>query len=158
VTRDDWAEVERFGSPTDGLPLAVRPSAYGLFVNGSGDVAIVSAPDGIFLPGGGVDEGETPEEALRREAREECGWEVTVGTCVARAVQYAVSNDGRTCNEKRSYFFEAAIADRLGPPLEPGHETMWVAPVRAKQLLKHESHARIVAAFVGGERTFRPLR
>ena len=40
----------------------------------------------FLFPGGGVDDGETPEQAAIREAREELGWDVELGPLVARGV------------------------------------------------------------------------
>jgi 8-oxo-dGTP diphosphatase len=105
-----------------------------------GRVAVVKAPDGLFLPGGGIDEGESPEDALIREALEECGWTVRVGEWRGRAVQFALSGDGQVFYEKRCEFFDIVI-ERESDPLEPGHETLWVTPDEARRLLKHESHA-----------------
>lgn len=53
-----------------------RQSVVGLFVNDSGNILLgerSDAPGSWQLPQGGVDDGETPEAALRREMEEELG-------------------------------------------------------------------------------------
>ena len=135
-----WADAPRFGSPLP-LPLVVRPGAYGLVWDSQGRVAVVRAPDGIFLPGGGIDEGESPEEALIREALEECGWTVRVGEWRGRAIQFALSGDGQVFYEKRCEFFDMVIEREGAEPLEAGHEPLWLPPDDARRLLTHESHA-----------------
>jgi 8-oxo-dGTP diphosphatase len=49
-----------------------RPSVYAVITNGAGQVAVVRTAQGVFLPGGGIERGETPEQAVLREALEEC--------------------------------------------------------------------------------------
>lgn len=143
-----WDDAPRFGSLLPGLPLVVRPSVYGLIADSSDRVAIVHAPVGVYLPGGGIDEGESPEQALAREALEECGWVVRVGALRDRAVQLALAASGSTFHEKRSEFFEIAIEREGGDPLEPGHETVWATAAEARALLTHESHAWAVERFL----------
>lgn len=143
-----WDDAPRFGPLLPGMPVVVRPSVYGLIVNSEQRVAIVRASDGVFLPGGGIDEGESPEEALRREALEECGWVVGVGALSDRAVQLAMSGDGAAFHEKRSEFFAITIERDNGTPLEAGHETLWVSAAEARALLKHESQAWAVDRFL----------
>ena len=53
-----------------------RQSVVGVFVNDRGKVLLgerSDAPGSWQLPQGGIDEGESPEDALRREMREELG-------------------------------------------------------------------------------------
>ena len=62
-----------------------RLAAYALLVDGAGRVLLTRQPDGRgrlgrwSLPGGGVEHGEHPEQAVLREVREETGWGVRVG-------------------------------------------------------------------------------
>ena len=101
-------------------------------------MAVVRAIDGIFLPGSGLEDGETPEEAVAREALEECGLGIRVGRCVSRLVQFVVTAEGRDV-EKRCAFFEARIERDNRAAMLPGHETLWLGPTRAAQILKQES-------------------
>ncbi len=53
-----------------------RQSVVGLFVNDSGNILLgerSDAPGSWQLPQGGIDDGETPEHAVRREMQEELG-------------------------------------------------------------------------------------
>lgn len=59
----------------------VSTAAGGVIFNDEGDVLLIKENYGRHrygLPGGRVDYGETPEEAVIREVREETGLEVTV--------------------------------------------------------------------------------
>jgi len=98
----------------------------------------VRAIDGVFLPGGGLEAGESPEEAVAREALEECGLVVRVGACVTRLVQFVVTAEGLGV-EKRCAFFDARIERDNRAAMLPGHETLWLGPGRAAQILKHDS-------------------
>ncbi|MBI1897436.1 MAG: NUDIX hydrolase [Acidobacteria bacterium] len=69
----DLTHVPVFGTPVEGCPYVLRPSAYALVRNAAGELAVARTPRGCFLPGGGVETGESPEQAIEREAKEECG-------------------------------------------------------------------------------------
>ncbi len=79
----DLADTEP-SSPGGHSPKRQRLGAYGIARDGNGRVLLVRAASHLevagrwFLPGGGVEHGETPVDALRREVDEETG--LTVGT------------------------------------------------------------------------------
>ena len=62
--------------------LEWRPSAYAIIIK---DGALLLSPqtNGYDLPGGGIDLGESPEQAVIREVKEETGLEVTNPRLVA---------------------------------------------------------------------------
>lgn len=55
--------------------MSFRISVYGVVINGN-TVLLVPQWDGYDIPGGGIELGETTEEALKREIYEETGLEV----------------------------------------------------------------------------------
>jgi 8-oxo-dGTP diphosphatase len=133
------AELPTFGRLIAGANYIVRPSAYALLRDHEGKFAVVLTPEGNFLPGGGMDAGETPEQAIVRECAEECGFVVRVGRSVGEAVQFAWSIKEQTYFEKRCAFFEAEIVGTAAST-EVDHELVWLAPERAAKIMYHESH------------------
>ena len=61
--------MRQFGPHPTG-PIIERDGAYGVIVDTRWRIAVVEVPKGVYLPGGGIEVGETAEEALRREVRE----------------------------------------------------------------------------------------
>ena len=136
----DPAAVPVFGERTEGVEYVVRPSAYVLVGDGDGRLAVVRTPRGWFLPGGGVEAGETEAAAAVREAREECGMAVRPVSLVARAVQRVYSPSEATHFEKPSAFFAGELdALHPAPPSEADHALEWLPPADAARLLSHES-------------------
>ena len=58
----------------------VRKGARGIIINEEGKIAIFNKvnKNEYKLPGGGIDEGETPKEAFKREALEETGCQIQI--------------------------------------------------------------------------------
>jgi len=126
-----------------GARYRVRPSAYAVILDGAGAVAVVFTPEGVFLPGGGVEAGETPAQAVARETLEECGLVVRPEGELGRAVQLAYSVKERRYYEKRSVFFRAVVEGQ-GVAVEVDHRLVWLEPSAAAAQMSHESHAWVL--------------
>jgi 8-oxo-dGTP diphosphatase len=137
-------EIPVFGVRVQGCSYVVRPSAYAIVLNEFGRVAVVRAPEGCFLPGGGIENGETAEQTVEREAREECGLILAAGSVLDCAVDIVHSVRENTCFEKRSAFLQADLI-AIAVPQEPGHELIWLAHYVAMATLSHEGHRWAVA-------------
>jgi ADP-ribose pyrophosphatase YjhB (NUDIX family) len=71
--------IPEFGTAASGVAGVLRPGGYAVIFSAAGEVAAVSTPSGLALPGGGQEDGEPPDTAAIREVEEECGLRVALG-------------------------------------------------------------------------------
>jgi 8-oxo-dGTP diphosphatase len=132
-------ETPVFGTRREGQVYIRRPSAYALVRNLAGDWAVVRTPHGCFLPGGGMEPEETPQQTVIREAREECGFILKPSATTARAIQFSYSIQERKYFEKTCEFMDAELVNTVAPT-EQDHELLWLTLDQALDVLFHESH------------------
>lgn len=129
----------RFGIQQPDQEYRLRPSAYALLLDEQGLLAVVQAPDGYFLPGGGIEAGESASEAVLREISEETGQGAHLLWHLAEADQYI------GVLLKRSSFYLAELDPN---PDSHGEFTVhWLAPEQARSRLTYESHRWVVERF-----------
>lgn len=80
-------DLDGNGYPVASKRLRFRPSAYGVTIR-NGKVLLSKQWDGYDLPGGGVDLGESLEEAAKREIWEETGYRVAVEKLLAAETSF----------------------------------------------------------------------
>ncbi len=134
----------------DGVAYRDRPGAYGL-VLGPGGLLCVWQGDELQLPGGGLDPGEGPLEALHREVREETGWRIAgprggPPRRLGAFQRFAWLPDYAYWARKVQAVYLARAVARLGPPTEADHRPVWIPPQRAAHLLHIAGDRMAVAA------------
>lgn len=114
-----------------------RDAAYAVIFDEQLRVACVTEESGLFLPGGGLEVGEDPVSAVRREVAEECGRALEGLSPLDSAVQFFRTKRGEAI-ELRASFFLARFA--------PGHEgagqleVRWLPAVPNPPSFYHECH------------------
>jgi 8-oxo-dGTP pyrophosphatase MutT (NUDIX family) len=121
-----------------GVTYTDRHGGYVVASNRAGEVAVVSTPQGLFLPGGAQEHAETAEQAAVREAYEECGLRIRLKLRLGEADEYVFAADEAVYYRKRCAFFGATAA-RQENHSEADHELVWMAPEAAAGRLRHES-------------------
>lgn len=137
-----------FGERLPGIDYVERPGAYAIILNAQGHMPIVHLGEGRhFLPGGGIEAGETPEHCLIREIAEELAHEARIGAPLGRTVQYVTVSRRGGALAVLAHYFRAEIGARL--PVEPEHEVLWLEPTAALPLLAREADRWLVATALG---------
>jgi len=113
-----------------------REAAYAVILDADRRAAVVHGRSGLFLPGGGIEVDESPEEALLRESLEECGRSLEIIGTIGQAIQYCHGDRGPFRAQHR--FFEARFQ---GPSSEGGEfQSSWVHIDEACRWFRYESH------------------
>jgi 8-oxo-dGTP diphosphatase len=142
----------QFGSPEPGRDYPDRPAAFAI-VEQAGKIALVrvtfEAGGGrTDLPGGGIDPGESPEQAAAREAGEEAGLAIEVGEAVTRADHYFVNEEDVAKNTRGQFFAARLLGEDPALKIEHDHALVWTDPYEALLRLDRESHVWAVACWL----------
>lgn len=125
-----------------------RSGVYAVLLRGS-DVLMTfqdnPRPE-LQLPGGGVDPGESPLQALHREVGEETGWSLGAARRLGAYRRFTYMPEYDRWAEKICTIYLARPVLRRGPPTEPGHTAVWVPLADAARLADVEAERGYLAA------------
>ena len=145
--------IRRYGeTPQNGQRYEVRHGAYAVLPRGGR--VLLTWQGGIHnelqLPGGGIDPGENPVQALHREVFEETGYRIARPRRLGAFRRFAYMPEYDKWAEKICHIYMALPVRPLGPPTEPDHDAVWVAPDVAVEALYNRGDAAFLArALVG---------
>ncbi|MEX0730945.1 MAG: NUDIX domain-containing protein [Aquisalimonadaceae bacterium] len=124
-----------------------RRGIHGLLRHGDA-LLLVRPPTAnwLELPGGGIEDGESPVAALRRELREEAGICIDEALLTAadetrfRTRYFATSHDAYWLYQQQFRLVHLVDRPLLEDPLEPGHERFWLSMADLHRQPIHHVH------------------
>ena len=132
-------EIPTFGEYVDGVDYKPRPGSYAIVIREDGLIATVRTPKGLFLPGGAVEPGETPEQAATRETEEETGLIIRITRHLGRADELVYKRSSGKYFRKECEFFLAEVLSSAGVRIEDDHVLEWHPRYDAERNLTHQS-------------------
>ena len=134
--------------PVPGVRYPDRPGAYAVVLTPQGEALLTDDGEGLCLPGGGIDPGEGPLQALHRGAMEETGWLLTPVSRLGAFQRFCYLSDYGRYARKVQHIYLCRPVLRRGEPTEPGHSPIWVQARDAADLISIEGEAAMMRAAV----------
>ncbi|MEW9920548.1 NUDIX domain-containing protein [Marimonas sp. MJW-29] len=123
--------IRRVGeTPRKDISYRLRPGVYAILPLGGRFLLTLQTrpqPD-VQLPGGGVDQGESPLQALHREVLEETGWRIARPRRLGAFRRFVFMPEYDLWAEKLCHVYCALPVSRITEPVEPDHLTLLLPP------------------------------
>jgi 8-oxo-dGTP pyrophosphatase MutT (NUDIX family) len=119
------AEIHRHPEVNTQGKTIYRTAVRAVISRGRDLLMVYSANVGDYkFPGGGVNEGESHEQALRREVREECGASLLeVGECLGAVIEYDIASETDfDVFKMTSHYYFCRAGDEFGTQNLDGYE------------------------------------
>lgn len=133
--------IKRIGAaPERNRRYTLRPGAYAVLpLKGRFLMTVEMGQDIEFqLPGGGIDPGESPLQALNREVIEEIGWRIARPRRLGAFRRFVFMPEYDLWAEKLCTVFVAHPVRQIAEPIEPTHRTIVLSASEALEVLGNE--------------------
>lgn len=129
----------------DGSPVHWRISAYGLCIIDEKLLLVRHIDEQFYdIPGGGIEMDETVEEAMKREAQEEAGWELTPIKPILTASDWFYHIEEKRFYKSFQIYFEAGGKQVLDEPTD--HRIKEVLQVPLNEIGQYELYPNLKRA------------
>ncbi|MEL6410805.1 MAG: NUDIX hydrolase [Pseudomonadota bacterium] len=121
--------MRRFGdTPKPGEQYFKRPGVYAILPRGGNLLLSLQGKrnPALHLPGGGIDPGESPLQALYREVLEETGWLIAKPRRMGAYREYVYMPEYDIWADKSCTVYYAEPVRQLGPATEAYHEAVFM--------------------------------
>lgn len=138
----------RIGKKVEGAKYTKRPATYVIIERKEDNKIAIATADGTwFFLGGGIENGETELEALKRELIEESGYSIKNIKYFDKVAAWA---DGvkRGLLDVTATFYIAEFNKKIAKPIERDHKVFWVNPEEYKDKLFHEYQRYILKEYI----------
>ena len=133
----------------ENAPYTDREGAYVILLR-EGTVGLIQTPKGYFLPGGGMDAGESPEACIARECGEEMGYDVEIFERIGSAESYTTHPVIGRFHPIQIYY-TGRLTEPVGAPTEQDHRLVWVPQSDAPALMFSEMQAWAIRLAIEGK-------
>lgn len=118
------------GAPDPTVRYTMRHGVYAILPRNDGLlVTFQQEPEPeLQLPGGGIDPGESPLQALYREVMEETGWTITAPRRLGAFRRFVFMPEYDLWAEKLCTIYVAQPVRAVSAPTEPGHTALTISP------------------------------
>ncbi len=136
------------GSKEENVEYRKRPGAYAIIVNKNNDkVGIVTDGEDYFYLGGGIENGETKLEALKREMIEEAGYSIKNIREFEEVGSHIFAED-KGYLEVIANVYIAEFDKKIAEPIEKDHKVLWVRPEEYVNKMFREWQRYIMERFI----------
>lgn len=144
--------IPRIGeTPETGRRYTLRPGVYAILPLGRSILLTLQTtpqPE-IQLPGGGIDPGEHPVQALHREVMEETGWRIGAPRRLGAFRRFTYMPEYNLWAEKLCHIYVARPVRAHGAPLEADHTNLFPPISEAPEILANAGDAMFLRRFLG---------
>ena len=144
--------IRRIGkAPHRDQAYTVRPGAYAILpIKGRFLITAQVADEVDFqLPGGGIDQGESPQQALHREVLEETGWRIAKPRRMGAFRRFVFMPEYDLWAEKLCHVYVARPVYQVTEPIEQDHATLIVSGSEALEILGNDGDRMFMRSYLG---------
>ncbi|MBX7172340.1 MAG: NUDIX domain-containing protein [Pyrinomonadaceae bacterium] len=134
--------MKSFGEKLPNTHYFHRIGSYAVIIENE-RIAVIKSPrlNAYFLIGGGLDEGESEQAGLEREASEEIGYQIKVQHKIGIATEYFYAEIDEKYFAKECHFYRCELLEKVNDSAE--RELVWLSAENIKDLY-HECHQWII--------------
>lgn len=144
--------MRRIGEPPrQDQRYTLRPGAYAVLPLQRRFLLTAQVEDevDVQLPGGGIDPGESPLQALHREVMEETGWRIARPRRLGAFRRFVFMPEYNLWAEKICHVYVAHPVHQVAEPIEPDHMTLVLTGDEACSVLGNAGDRMFMQLYLG---------